>query len=67
MTDPIDHITADAVVTADGQSHDADVLILATGFKVMDTDSITYPVTGVGRASHWSTTGTPTGCRPTRV
>ena len=58
VTDRIDHITADAVVTDDGRSHGADVLLLATGFKVMDTDSVTYPVTGVGGVSlvdYWDT------------
>jgi len=30
---PIDHIEADAVVTADGERHEADVLVLATGFQ----------------------------------
>lgn len=51
VTERINHITADAVVTDDGESHGADVLLLATGFKVMDTDSVTYPVTGVGGVS----------------
>ena len=51
VTEPIDRITGDTVVTADGQTHAADVLILATGFKVMDTDSITYPITGTGGRS----------------
>ena len=58
VTEPIDHITATAVVTGDGRTHDADVLILATGFKVMDTDSITYPISGVGGRSlvdYWET------------
>jgi len=58
VTEPIDHITATAVVTADGGSHETDVLILATGFKVMDIDSGTYPVTGAGGRSlveYWDT------------
>jgi cyclohexanone monooxygenase len=58
VTEPIDHITATAVVTADGRSHETDVLILATGFKVMDIDSGTYPVTGAGGRSlveYWDT------------
>jgi len=58
VTEPIERITATAVVTADGEAHDADVLILATGFKVMDIDSGTYPVTGVGGLSlveYWDT------------
>lgn len=58
VTEPIDHISADAVVTADGEAHHADVLILATGFKVMDVDSITIPITGTdGRSltEFWDT------------
>lgn len=58
VTEPIDHISADAVVTADGRTHAVDVLILATGFKVMDTDSITFPITGAGGVSlvdYWET------------
>ncbi|AGB23155.1 putative flavoprotein involved in K+ transport [Mycobacterium sp. JS623] len=54
VTEPIDKITGSGVATADGENHDVDVLILATGFKVMDTDDLpTYPVTGPGRRS-WS-------------
>ena len=58
VTEPIERITATAVVTADGEVHDVDVLILATGFKVMDIDSGTYPVSGVGGLSlveYWDT------------
>jgi cation diffusion facilitator CzcD-associated flavoprotein CzcO len=52
VTEPIDKITGAGVATTDGESYDADVLILATGFKVMDTDNIpTYPVMGVGGQS----------------
>ena len=47
VTEPIDKITGSGVATADGQSHDVDVLILATGFKVMDPDDVlTYSVAG---------------------
>jgi cation diffusion facilitator CzcD-associated flavoprotein CzcO len=49
VTEPIDKITGSGVATTDGATHDADVLILATGFKVMDPDSVpTYAVTGPG-------------------
>ncbi|CAJ1504970.1 flavin-containing monooxygenase [[Mycobacterium] holstebronense] len=49
VVDPIDRITPTGVVTADGTSHEVDVLILATGFKVMDSDNIpTFAVTGTG-------------------
>ena len=40
------------VATTDGYTHEVDVLILATGFKVMDADDVlTYPVTGRGGRS----------------
>lgn len=52
VTDSIEKITGSGVTTAGGGSYDVDVLILATGFKVMDTDSVpTYPVTGLGGQS----------------
>lgn len=52
VTEPIDTITETGVTTTDGQTHDVDVLILATGFKVMDTDSVpTFSVTGAGGQS----------------
>ena len=35
VTEPIDKITGSGVATADGDTHEVDVLILATGFKVM--------------------------------
>ena len=47
VTEPIEKITGSGVATADGESHDAEVLILATGFKVLDPDGVlTYSVTG---------------------
>jgi len=58
VTEPIERITADGVVTADARVHNADVLILATGFKVMDIDSVAYPITGSGGLSlidYWDT------------
>jgi cation diffusion facilitator CzcD-associated flavoprotein CzcO len=55
VADPIDHIEADAVVTADGRRHPADVLIYATGFHT--TDFLSHiAITGVhGRklADEW--------------
>ena len=46
-TDSIEHITADGVRTANGTLHKADVLILATGFKVYEPGNLPkYPVTG---------------------
>ncbi len=52
VTEPIDKITGSGVATTDGSTHDVDVLILATGFKVMDPDDVlTYPVSGPGGRS----------------
>ncbi|WP_276822399.1 flavin-containing monooxygenase [Mycolicibacterium mageritense] len=48
VTEPIDKITGSGVATRDGQTHDVDVLILATGFKVMDVDAMTFDITGPG-------------------
>jgi cation diffusion facilitator CzcD-associated flavoprotein CzcO len=57
-TTPISHIGADAVHHADGGSHELDVLILATGFKVMDPDNMpTYllrGIDGVDAAEWWT-------------
>ena len=52
VTEPIDKITPSAVATTDGDAHEVDVLLLATGFKVMDTDNVpTFAVTGSGGKS----------------
>ncbi len=52
VTKPIDKITPSAVATDDGTTFDVDVLILATGFKVLDSDDVlTYAVSGVGGQS----------------
>lgn len=52
VTEPIDKITPSSVATTDGTNHEVDVLILATGFKVMDTDNVpTFAVTGSGGRS----------------
>ncbi|MUL74911.1 NAD(P)/FAD-dependent oxidoreductase [Mycolicibacterium sp. CBMA 226] len=49
VTESIERITPTGVRTSDEHEHEADVLILATGFKVMDVDSVpTFPVTGAG-------------------
>lgn len=58
ITEPIDKITGSGVCTTDGQSHDVDVLILATGFKVADTDAQTFAIHGSGGrslAEFWET------------
>jgi cation diffusion facilitator CzcD-associated flavoprotein CzcO len=52
VTEPIDKITPSAVATTNGDNHEIDVLILATGFKVMDPDDVpTFAVTGSGGRS----------------
>lgn len=49
VTTAIDKVTPAGVVTTDGEAHQVDVLILATGFKVMDPDSMpTFAITGSG-------------------
>jgi cation diffusion facilitator CzcD-associated flavoprotein CzcO len=45
VTEPIEKITGAGVATGDGGFHDVDVLILATGFKVMDVDAVPFTVT----------------------
>ena len=52
VTEPIAKITPTAVATTDGAGHEIDVLVLATGFKVMDNDNVpTFAVTGSGGRS----------------
>ena len=47
-TTPISHVTGEGVHTTDGPAHELDVLILATGFKVMDPDNMpTYTLRGI--------------------
>lgn len=56
VTEPIREVTPSGVTTADGTTHEVDVLILATGFKVMDVDAVTFDVTGSGGvelADYW--------------
>ena len=46
-TTPITEVTPDGVRTEDGVLHEVDVLVLATGFKLMDGDNVpTYPLVG---------------------
>ncbi len=51
VTEPIERVTPAGVVTADGHVHEVDVLVLATGFRVMDVDSGTFPLIGPGGQS----------------
>jgi len=49
VTDPIQEITETGVRTADGTLHDIDVLVCATGFKVMAKGATPpFPLLGVG-------------------
>lgn len=48
VTEPIEKVTPDAVVTEGGAAHDIDVLVCATGFKVMAKGS-TPPFPTLGR------------------
>ena len=43
---PIRQITADGVVTEDGESHDVDIIVYATGFRHTD---VLWPMTITGR------------------
>lgn len=43
---PIERITPTGVVTADGQTHDVDIIVYATGFRATD---VLFPMTITGR------------------
>lgn len=54
---PIVEITPDGVLTADGRTHELDVLILATGFDAVDGNYLAMDLRGRGGRSineHWS-------------
>ncbi len=56
VTEPIEKITSTGVLTAH-ECHDVDALILATGFRVMDTDSSAFALRGlrgVSLAEFWN-------------
>ena len=56
-TSSIEQVTAEGIRNVDGSEHPLDVLILATGFKVTDTDAMpSYSVIGrdgVNLGEHW--------------
>jgi cation diffusion facilitator CzcD-associated flavoprotein CzcO len=58
VTDSIECITENGVLTADGVEHEVDVLICATGFKLWERDSVPpFPVVGrdgVDAAEFWA-------------
>ncbi|MBN3511968.1 NAD(P)/FAD-dependent oxidoreductase [Mycolicibacterium septicum] len=43
---PIERITPSGIVTADGQTHDVDIIVYATGFRATD---VLFPMTITGR------------------
>lgn len=59
VTEKIVEIRPDAVVTADGEAHRADTLILGTGFRVLDNPMFEHVRGADGRSlvEHWATTG----------
>jgi len=59
VTEPISHLTPDAIVTTDGTAHELDVLIVATGFQATEqpiAERITGR-TGQTLAQAWSERG----------
>ncbi len=58
ITDGIDHIEDNAIVTRDGTRREIDVLVLATGFKVWERDTFHSIVGrgGVELRDHWQRT-----------
>jgi cation diffusion facilitator CzcD-associated flavoprotein CzcO len=58
VTDSIECITENGVLTADGVEHEVDVLICATGFKLWERDSVPpFPLVGrdgVDAAEFWA-------------
>ncbi|MCZ4553712.1 flavin-containing monooxygenase [Gordonia rubripertincta] len=59
ISDRIEKVTADSIVTADGVSHSVDVIIYATGFHVTDGfDQLALKgARGEDLPSHWHETG----------
>jgi cation diffusion facilitator CzcD-associated flavoprotein CzcO len=59
VTSGIDHVTEDAIVTADGQRRPIDVLVCATGYQPFERSALpTYPVRGRGGqelTEYWET------------
>ncbi len=57
VTDPIDHFTKTGVVTGDGTRRSIDVVLCATGFKLMTPgDAVPFPTIGlddVELGQHW--------------
>jgi cation diffusion facilitator CzcD-associated flavoprotein CzcO len=67
VTEPIDKITGAGVATTDGESHDIDVLILATGFKVTEPTTCPRTRSPGWEGDRWLSSGTRIGCRLMRV
>lgn len=49
ITTPIREIDDDGIVTADGRHYDVDVIVMATGFYIADTDNLLHVVGRGGR------------------
>lgn len=59
VTDTIDHFTADGIKLASGEELKADIVVAATGFKLLVMGGITFEVDG--KAVNWSQTPTYRG------
>jgi cation diffusion facilitator CzcD-associated flavoprotein CzcO len=59
VTEKIVEVRPDAVVTADGEAHPCDTLILGTGFRVLDNPMFEHVRGADGRSlvEHWATSG----------
>ncbi|MDX6359663.1 MAG: hypothetical protein QOH37_2717, partial [Nocardioidaceae bacterium] len=59
VTDPIARVTSDAIVTADGVEHPADVIVVATGFHTTDLPIAAHIVgrDGLSLAQVWADGG----------
>ncbi|MDJ0767789.1 MAG: NAD(P)/FAD-dependent oxidoreductase [Ilumatobacter sp.] len=44
VTDPIERLSETGIVTGDGRSHDVDVVVLSTGFRMTDMARAIHPV-----------------------
>ena len=51
VTDSIDEVTGEGILTKDGTLHELDALVLATGFEVGLASAPSFPVTGRGGLS----------------
>ena len=66
-TSPISHLDTTAVHTVDGRSHEIDVLVLATGFKVMDPGKCRPTLLGGSMVSIKPSGGMRIDCKLTKA